>query len=75
MLVEAIVLAIVGVTANQPVPVPDLDSLRIDAKHLSHLLDRQHSSLAEAIIAWCHSITPLNAGHNARGERLTFPGL
>ncbi len=46
MLVQAIVLAVVGVTANQAVPVPYLDSLWADVKHCRHLLDGQHARLA-----------------------------
>src|SRR5215469_5952143 len=75
MLVEAVVLRIVSMAANEPVPVPDLDGLRIDAQHLSHLFHCQHSGRAETIIPRRKLITPLNTSYDARGERLAFARL
>jgi hypothetical protein len=46
MLIEAIVLAVVGVTANQSVPVPYFDSLWADVKYDRDLLDGQHARLS-----------------------------
>jgi hypothetical protein len=46
MLVEAIVLAVVSMAANQSVPVPYLDSLLADAEYGRHFLNGQHACLA-----------------------------
>jgi hypothetical protein len=63
------------VAANQPVPIPDLDSLWIDFEQLRHFFDGQHACIAETIVTRFQVILPLNAGHDTRGERLAFPGL
>src|ERR1051325_324901 len=61
--------------ADQPMSVPDFDTLRMNPQHLSHFFDGQHSGLAETVIPRCKLITPLNASHDARGEEQTFAGL
>src|ERR1700693_2445315 len=75
MLVQAVVFGVVSMAANQSVAVSNFDSVRIDAKYLSNLLYGQHSSFAETIISRHKMITPQNASHDARGERLAFAGL
>jgi hypothetical protein len=75
MLVEAIVLAVVSMAANQSMPVPYFDSLLADAEYGRHFLNRKHTCPAETIISWRELIAPLNASHDARREWLAFPGL
>jgi hypothetical protein len=75
VLVQAVVLAVVSVAANPPLPVPDLDPLRIESERLGHFLDGRHSCFTKTIVSWRELIAPLDAGHDARGERLAFSGL
>jgi len=46
MLVEAVILAVVRMAANQPVPIPYFDSLLANAEDSGHFVNGEHSRLA-----------------------------
>jgi hypothetical protein len=51
VLVEAVVLAVICVTAKQSVPVPDCDSRGMNPEHLGDFFHGQHDGLAQTIIS------------------------
>jgi hypothetical protein len=74
-IIEAIVLAIVGVAAQKPGAIPNGDSLRMNSERLGDLFHCQHACSPETIIARSEPIAPLNAGDDARREWKAFPGV
>jgi putative transposase len=75
VLVEAIVLAVVSVAANQSVLLPDPHASTADPEHVRDLRKGEHPCLAKTIIPRREAIPSLNTGHDARSEWLTLSGL
>jgi hypothetical protein len=47
----------------------------MNPEHMRHFFHGQHSGFAETIVPRRKPIAPLNASHDARGERFAFARL
>jgi hypothetical protein len=72
MLIQAVVLVIVSVAANQSMLLPDLDRLWADAEQRGHFLYGQHARLTKSIIARREAVISLNARDDSNGKRLSL---